>query len=389
MTSKILKVKLAEDTISKHDINTLIKWLKTTPILTKKDRTAEFEKSFARWLGTKYAVFVNSGSSANLAAMYSLIQTNKLKNKKIIVPAISWATTVAPAIQLGLQPIMCDCNMNDLGLDIEHLEKIIKKEQPSLLILVHVLGFSCNNIEYIQRLCKKNNIRLIEDTCESIGSSFNNKKLGTFGDFSTFSFFFGHHFSTIEGGMVCTNDREIYNLITSIRSHGWDRDLEPSVQQKLRKKYNINDFNALYTFYYPGFNIRSTDLQAKIGLIQLNKLDKIIETRNKNYEYYHKNITNPYWKINPLSENFVSNFCYPIITPNKDRLVKALRNSGVECRPLICGSIGQQPFWYNLYGKTSLPNADVIHTKGLYVPNHCSLSKKDLDHVIKIVNENL
>lgn len=389
MTSKPLKIKLAEDTISKQDIDELISWLKTNPILTKKDRTLEFEKKFATWLGTKYAVFVNSGSSANLAAMYSLIQTNKLKNNKIIVPAISWATTVAPAIQLGLQPIMCDCNMNDLGLDLNHLEAIIKNEAPSLLILVHVLGFPCSNIEYIKDLCIINNIRLIEDTCESVGSKFNNKKLGTFGDFSTFSFFFGHHFSTIEGGMVCTDDKEIYNLITSIRSHGWDRDLEPEVQKSLRNQYNINEFNAFYTFYYPGFNLRSTDLQAKIGLIQLDKLESIVSTRNKNYEYYHNAIKNSYWMINPSSESFVSNFCYPIITPNKDRLVSALKDSGIECRPLICGSIGQQPFWYNLFGKTSLPNADIVHEYGLYLPNHCSLTQEDLEYIVDVVNKNV
>lgn len=389
MTLPNLKIKLAEDTISKEDISKLIRWLNTNPILTKKERTLEFEKKFAKWLGVKYAVFVNSGSSANLAAMYSLIQTNKLRNKKIIVPAISWATTVAPAIQLGLQPIMCDCNMNDLGLDLDHLEALIKKHKPSLLILVHVLGFSCSDIEYITKLCKKNNIRLIEDTCESIGSTFNGKKLGTFGDFSTFSFFFGHHFSTIEGGMVCTNDKEIYNLIVSVRSHGWDRDLQPDVQKRMRKKYNVNDFNALYTFYYPGFNIRSTDLQAKLGLIQLDKLNNIVKTRNSNYEYYHRNIVNSYWKVNPHCSSFVSNFCYPIITPNKDEVVTALRKGGVECRPLICGSIGQQPFWYNLYGKTSLPNADVVHTRGLYIPNHCSLTRSEQDYIIDIVNEHV
>jgi CDP-6-deoxy-D-xylo-4-hexulose-3-dehydrase len=161
MLTKLKTIKLAEDTINKKDIAELIKWLKTNPILTKKDRTLEFESVYAKWLGTKYAVFVNSGSSANLLAMYSLIQSGRLKNKKIVVPAISWATTVAPAIQLGLEPVMCDCNMNDLGLDIVQLEEIFKTQSPALLILVHVLGFPCSDVEKISQLCKKYNVLLI------------------------------------------------------------------------------------------------------------------------------------------------------------------------------------------------------------------------------------
>jgi CDP-6-deoxy-D-xylo-4-hexulose-3-dehydrase len=390
MTSKKLKnnihVKLVEDTINKQDINELIKWLKTNPILTKKDRTLEFEDVFAKWLGVKYAVFVNSGSSANLLAMYSLMLDSRLKNKKIIVPAISWATTVAPAIQLGLEPIMCDCNMDDLGLDINSLEVLFKKHNPGMLILVHVLGFSCSDITKIKKLCKQYNVFLIEDTCESFGSSFNNKKLGTYGDFSTFSFFYGHHFSTIEGGMVCTNDSNLRDIMVSVRSHGWDRDLQQTTQKKLRKKYNVDDFSALYTFYYPGYNMRSTDLQAKIGLIQMKKVNYIVEQRNKNYLYYQKNINNPFWKVNPLKQSFVSNFCYPIITPRKNELVKALKENNIECRPLICGSIGLQPFWINRYGKCSLPNADTVSKNGLYVPNNHTITTKKLDKVISVVN---
>jgi CDP-6-deoxy-D-xylo-4-hexulose-3-dehydrase len=229
------KINLVKDTIDESDINQLIEWLKTNPRLTKGDLTIEFEKIWSKWLGVKYSVFVNSGSSANLAAIYSLILSGKLKNNKIIVPAVSWVTTVTPAIQLGLEPIMCECDMSNLGLDIEHLKKIIKEENPSSIILVHVLGFS-NHMDEIVKLCNENNILLVEDTCESLGSKYDSKMLGTFGDLSTFSFYFGHHMSTIEGGMVSTDNEDLYHILLSIRSHGWDRDLPKEKQEKSCKE---------------------------------------------------------------------------------------------------------------------------------------------------------
>ena len=258
-------IKLVKDTISLENINSLIDWLRTNPQLTKGKLTKEFEKKWSDWLGVKYSVFMNSGSSANLAMFYSLILSKKLKNKKIIVPAVSWVTTVSPVIQLGLEPIMCDCDTNNLGLDIDHLKKIIKKEKPSCLILVHVLGIP-NNMTEIIELCKKHDIIILEDTCESVGSKFQEKKLGSFGLMSSFSFYYGHHMSTIEGGMVSTNDDEFYEILLSIRSHGWDRDLPETKKILLRKKYKVDDFKALYTFYNPGFNLRSTDLQAFLGI---------------------------------------------------------------------------------------------------------------------------
>ena len=264
-----MKINLVKDTIDTIDIADLIKWLESNPKLTKGPLTIEFESAWSTWLNKKYSVFVNSGSSANLAAIYSLILSGKLKNKKIVVPAVSWVTTVTPVIQFGLEPIMCDCDLDNLGLDIKHLKDIIKNDNPAAIILVHVLGFP-NHMKEIIELCNEHDILLIEDTCESIGSKYQNKNLGTFGILSTFSFYFGHHMSTIEGGMISTDDEDLYHLLLSIRSHGWDRDLPLLKQNELRKKYDINDFRALYTFYYPGFNLRCTDLQAFIGLRQIN-----------------------------------------------------------------------------------------------------------------------
>ena len=383
------KIDLVKDTIDSDDIKKLISWLETNPRLTKGDlKVKKFEKEWSEWLGKKYSVFVNSGSSANLAALYSLLLSGKLRNNKIIVPAVSWVTTVTPAVQFGMEPIMCECDEDNLGLNIEHLKQIIKEHDPSSIILVHVLGFP-NHMNEIVELCKEHDIRLIEDTCESIGSEYEGKKLGTFGDLSTFSFYFGHHMSTIEGGMISTDDEELYHILLSIRSHGWDRDLPKSKQIELRKKYNIGDFRSLYTFYYPGFNLRATDLQAFIGLEQLKKLDLIVKNRNLNYQKYHEGIKNNEWKINPPKDSFISNFSYPVITKNIKELVEKLTENNVECRPLICGSINEHPFWYERYGKQDLPISKKVHEYGLYLPNNHQMTVEEIDKVINIVNQYL
>jgi CDP-6-deoxy-D-xylo-4-hexulose-3-dehydrase len=380
------KIDLVKDTIDGDDIKNLISWLETNPRLTKGELTVQFEKEWSKWLGKKYSIFVNSGSSANLAAIYSLLLSNKLKNNKIVVPAVSWVTTVTPAVQFGMEPIMCECDEENLGLNIGHLKQIIKEHDPSCIILVHVLGFP-NHMDEIIELCNEHNIKLIEDTCESMGSEYNNKKLGTFGDLSTFSFYFGHHMSTIEGGMISTDNEDLYHILLSIRSHGWDRDLPKSKQIELREKYNVGDFRSLYTFYYPGFNLRATDLQAFIGLQQLNKLSTIIENRNINYQRYHDGIKNTEWKINPPSNSFISNFSYPVITKNITELVEKLTENNIECRPLICGSINEHPFWYERYGKQELPISKKVHEYGLYLPNNHQMTIEEVDKVINIVNQ--
>jgi CDP-4-dehydro-6-deoxyglucose reductase, E1 len=381
-----MNINLVKDTIDGDDIKQLISWLETNPRLTKGQLNVQFEKEWSEWLGKKYSVFVNSGSSANLAALYSLLLSGKLRNNKIVVPAVSWVTTVTPAVQFGMEPIMCECDEDNLGLNIEHLKQIIKEHDPSSIILVHVLGFP-NHMNEIVELCKEHDIRLIEDTCESIGSEYEGKKLGTFGDLSTFSFYFGHHMSTIEGGMISTDDEDLYHILLSIRSHGWDRDLPKSKQIELREKYNIGDFRSLYTFYYPGFNLRATDLQAFIGLGQLKKLDDIVKNRHINYQRYHEGIKNNEWKVNPPANSFISNFSYPVITKNITELVEKLTENNIECRPLICGSINEHPFWYERYGKQELPISKKVHEYGLYLPNNHQMTLEEVDKVINIVNQ--
>jgi CDP-6-deoxy-D-xylo-4-hexulose-3-dehydrase len=198
-------ISLAQDTVDRQDIDKLIGWLQTYPRLTKGPVTTEFEHKWAKKFGSKYAVYVNSGSSANLMMLYALIVAEKLRNKKILVPALSWATDLAPVIQLGLEPILIDCNLQDLSVDIDHLRVMIAKHQPSALLLVSVLGFS-PNMDEIVKVCNETGVILLEDNCESLGTSFNNTLLGNFGLMSSFSLYFGHHLSTIEGGIIMTND---------------------------------------------------------------------------------------------------------------------------------------------------------------------------------------
>ena len=379
------KIPLNRDTINKKDLDILIEWLKTYPQLTKGKQTLDFQHLWSAWNEIKYSVYVNSGSSANLIAYYALMLSGRLKNKKVVVPAVSWATTVAPIMQLGLEPIICDCNMKNLGLDLNHLKKILKEEKPALIVTVNVLGFA-NDYKEILELCEENKCLLLEDSCESIGTVYNNKKTGNFGIISTFSYYFGHHMSTIEGGMVCTNDEELNDLIVSIRSHGWDRDLRDEKKRDLRTKYNIEDFKALYTFYYPGFNFRATDLQAFIGIEQLKKLDDIVEKRKNNFEFYTKN-SKLKSTLDLQDHQLVSNFAFPVINKNIKSIVKEMNINGIETRPLICGSIGKQPFWFDRYGVSDLQNANIINEYGIYLPNNPSMTEEEIIQIVNILNK--
>ena len=859
------KISLVKDTIDSKDIDLLIEWLKTYPILTKNKLTVEFEEKYSKYQNRKYSVFLNSGSSANLAMIYSLLVSGALINKNIIVPAVSWTTTVTPIMQFGLNPILCECDKDTLGLDINHLKKLIVEHNPSVVMLVHVLGVP-NKMNEIIELCEQNNIILLEDSCESIGSTYNDIKTGSFGLMSSFSFYFGHHMSvspdtpipfldknnlfnidsieniynkyyrniddikiitfdnnyntlykspsnivkhkfndkkifriklsngryveitedhsvftykksnfdvvekrgfdinlddyivvpsklpkpvlktelnflnfckkfkneyflinydeedfntikfkwntqenknkftnkkrkvlpleyfktntenlriakkntpknkyipykyeitedlcrligyflaegsykksginfsfnineieylndikdiikkifglkcydridsdnnshtisvssetlliffrdflniesgaknkripnfifssdekcissflygyfagdgteykntisvtsiskklindisylfntiglngaitvtkpakkehyiknrlvknkniqykfivsnlkltknsiivsdiknilpykkltfpvtrnsnanykcndyiknfnneyelnenlknfvngdlmvlkvkhieeitpdyeyvydfyvpgyenfvggwqpiclhnsTIEGGMVCTDDYELYSILKSIRAHGWDRDLDEPFKSKLKDGFDIDEFKDLYTFYYPGFNLRSTDLQAFIGINQLDKIEICVELRQNNFKLYQSLIKNDYWKIKELDNTYVSNFAYPIIHPNVKKIASELSKGGVDCRPLVCGSIGSQPYWIKEYGKQSFEFADIVDKYGLYVPNNPELTVEEITYICDIINKNM
>jgi CDP-6-deoxy-D-xylo-4-hexulose-3-dehydrase len=381
------KIDLIQDTIDNQDIDNLIEWLKTYPRLTKGSKTIEFENKWAQWLGTKYSVFVNSGSSANLLMLYTLKILNKMKNNKVCVPSLCWVTDLSPVLQFNLEPLLIDCNLDNLSVDLNHLEQVFQTENPSVLILVSVLGLS-PDMESIVNLCEKYDVILLEDNCESQGTKFKQKKLGNFGLMSSFSTYFGHTMSTIEGGIISTNDDEMYNTLLQLRSHGWDRDLSTEAQKELREKWGVNDFSALYTFYIPGFNLRSTDLQAQIGIKQLDKVDGMINNRYINFLYYKSKLDGKIWFPTTIDDSYTSNFAIPVITKtseDKERLIKELTDNNISCRPLISGSMGSQPFYKKLYGETLLPNCTIVDERGIYVPNHDKMTKDDIDRICEIL----
>lgn len=383
-TEMVVKpVLLAEETISQDDLQATTEWMLAGNRLTKAEVTTQFEAAFADWMGCNHAVFVNSGSSANLLMIYAAKEAGRLRNNKVIAPAVSWVTTVSPLMQLGFDVRLCDCDPVNLGLDLDHLEQLCRAEAPSMLVLVHVLGHA-NHLREIRAICDRYDVILLEDSCEALGSSFDGRKLGCHGLAGSFSFYYGHHISTIEGGMVVTDDPELHQVMLSLRSHGWSRDLAPARQADLQRSHNVDEFRNLYTFYYAGFNLRSTDLQAYIGLQQLEKLDRICARRAANFDTYAKLLPNFFRQDSDT--DLLSSFAYGTLVENRMEVARALKAEDIECRPLICGNIARHPFWVRAYGDQVLPQADMIHDYGIYLPNHHNLNAADIARVTECFN---
>lgn len=379
-------IRLAENTITQEELIALSNWIPNTPQLTKGPLVVKFEKKFADYIGTKHCVMVNSGSSANLLMAYSLLEGNYLRNKKVVVPAVSWITTLSPFLQFGFEVFLCDSDNKNLGIDTAKLEELFIKEKPSLLILVHVLAH-LNDMDEINRLCDKYDVLVIEDACEALGTSDRNaKKAGNLSLAGSFSFYYGHHISTIEGGAVTTNDTKLYNLMLSIRSHGWSRDVDANYKEEWKNEYNIDPVREYYTFYYPGFNLRSTDLNAFLGISQLDRMDEITVVREKNYNLYNHYLEGKYWK-QESQYNQLSSFAYGTIVENRVEVFEHLQKNNIEVRPLICGSMGKQPFWIKKYGHTPLQVADIVHDYGLYLPNHLYMDEEKIKFVCEKFKE--
>jgi len=386
----MIKFHLAEDTIDRKDIDRLINWLKSYPRLTKGELTVQFEGKWSRWLGRGFSIFCNSGSSANLLMFYVLLLSGKLKNKKVIVPSVGWSTTVAPAIQLGFEPLICEADPDTFGLNLKHLTFLLKEHEPSTVMFVHVLGVP-HKMDEMLALKEKYGFILLEDACASIGSSVHGRKVGTYGDMTAFSFYFGHQISTIEGGMVSTDDMEYRDLLLMTRSHGWSKDLDVAAHQALIEEYDIDDFHKPFVFYEPGFNLRSTDLNAFIGLGQVDKLDWISEKRHGNHmlyqqylgdKFYTQRWDDPKAKISSISFGLVAE-----TIEQRRAIVNALVRNGIETRLFSAGNIGLHPFWFKRYGKASFPIADRIHHCGLFLPNNPALKPGDIEFISQVVSE--
>lgn len=354
----------------------------------------KFEKNFATYQNRKFSVFVNSGSSANLALIQALLNLKRIKKGDLIgFSALTWSTNIMPIIQLGLEAVPIDIERDTLNISSDTLLEVINKYPIKVLFITHALGF-CGDLEKIQKICKERNILIIEDTCEALGSKYKNKLLGNFGLASTFSFYVGHHMSTIEGGAICTDDKELATMLKIVRAHGWDRNLPEQDKQKIRTDHSIDlDFYGDYTFYDLGYNLRPTEISGFIGNIQIKYLGEVLKKRNKNFKILTGTIykeTEKYIPIQYQHMDFHSNFAVPIIcTSTKIRDLLIMKCKGkLEVRPIISGNITQQPFfkkymhkYSHLQGKS---NAELVHRQGLYFGNNPELTKIELASILKI-----
>lgn len=383
-----LRYRLADATIDQAELDELADWLKTNPWLTQGPLVRELERQWAQWLGVRYALFVNSGSSANLLMYYALLLSGRLKNRKVVVPALGWATTVAPAFQLGFEPLMCDGDPRTLGLDLGHLERLLAEHDPGAVIVVHTLGIP-SEMDGLLRLKERYGFALMEDACPALGSRYDGRLVGTFGDISSMSFYFGHHLSTIEGGMVSTDDEELYDILLMVRGHGWAKDLSPEKEERLARARGVLEFNRIFTFYHPGLNVRSTDLNARIGLSQMKKIGWVVQRRVENHRLYQERLAaSPdfYVPINERAEICSISFvALARSRDHRDRVGRTLWAHGIETRPLGGGSIGRQPFWVDRMGVQSLPVADRVHETSFMLPNHPYLSRPDINFICDVV----
>ncbi len=349
---------------------------------------SDFESAFSKWQGRKHAVMFNSGSSANLALIQVLVNLKKIKSGDGVgFSAVTWATNVMPLITMNLKPVPIDIELDTLNISLKKVQESYKKHKFKCLFVTNLLGFS-GDLKEIRNFCTKNKILLIEDNCESLGTEYKGIKLGNFGFASTFSFYVGHHMSTIEGGMVCTDDKEIDTMLRIVRSHGWDRHLTKAEQDKLRKKYKVDEFYGKYTFYDIGYNFRPTEIQGFLGLNQLKYLNAIISKREKNYKQLEKIYSNPdFIKLDTSKLTKVSNFAFPLICKTKalrNRYMELAKNKDIEIRPIVAGSINNQAFFSKYVStKFSLKNAELVHEQGFYFGNNPDMTKDEMKLLVK------
>ena len=387
-----IKFPLMRNNILREDLDKIISYLKKNdPILTNGKKVREFEKKWSKWLGVKYSVFVNSGSSANLLSM-AILKTKFPKGGEVIVPPLTWVSDISSVIQNGFKPVFIDINPRTLAIDTKKtISKINKKTR--CIFLTHVQGFNGLTEELI-KVAKKKNVPIIEDVCESHGAKHGNRKLGSIGWISNFSFYYAHHMTTIEGGMFCTNDKIAYQKARLIRSHGMVRE---SDDQKFRKKYlkKYPSLNPDFIFAFPSYNLRNTELAAIMGISQLRRLDTNIKRRTYNLKYFLKKIDSKiYYTDFDLKGS--SNYAFNLVLkePNKllvKKLMNKMNKNGIEFRRGSAGGGNQirQPYLDYMFSNkhySNFPNVEHIHFYGFYIGNFPDITKREIDKICLILN---
>lgn len=380
---------LMKNNITFGDRFNLAKFILTSDRFTNGKMVRKFEDEWSKWLGAKYSLYVSSGSTANYLLLSAVKELYGLKDgDKVLVPSCTWVTNIGPVIQLGFTPIFCDINTNNFSFCEEDLEYISKKHPDIKLIFVtHLIGFSANNERYRSLFP---DALILDDVCESHGcKSPDGTCRGSDSLGSTFSFYFGHHISTIEGGMVSTNNYELYDLMRMKRSHGLAR--ESTKYKEYTKKYpNISE---QFLFVTDGYNFRNHEIGAVLGLSQIKRLDKYIEIRNKNYNNFIELVKKyPDKFIAPKYYPTCSNFCFPLICKTKeiaDNLKKKFDEIGIEHRPIISGNLLRQPFLfeYEITTQKDNLNVDYIHDNGIYLGNNHFVGDKELNLLKNILKK--
>jgi CDP-6-deoxy-D-xylo-4-hexulose-3-dehydrase len=349
----------------------------------------EFEKQFSKKQGRKEAVLFNSGGSANLAMFQALKNLGMLaKGDSVGFSALTWSTNVMPLIQMEFNPVPVDCKPETLNSMSENIEKRIEQYDLKAFFATNVLGF-CGDLERIRQVCKKHMVLLIEDNCESLGTVLDsNNKTGNYGIGASFSFFVAHHMSTIEGGMVCTDDENFAEMLRIVRANGWDRNLTSEQQTRLRKRYKVaSEFDAKYTFYDLGYNLRPTEITGFLGITQLQYLDENIKIRGEIYAKLESILKNndDLCQINHSHIKTLSPFAFPVLCKtSKLRRVyfERFSGAGIEIRPMIAGNMQKQPFFKKYIKQVfDLPGVDFIHDCGFYCGIYPEMTNSNIETI--------
>lgn len=388
---------LMKNNISREDLDLVIKHLKKrNPILTQNKFVKKFESEWSKWLGVKHSIFVNSGSSANLLAI-SYLKTLFPKGGEVIVPSLTWSSDINSLLFFGFKPIFADCEMKNLSISNSTIEHLITKKTVAIFI-TYAQGFNSMSNELIN-LIKKHNLILIEDVCESHGATFKNKKLGSFGLISNFSFYYAHHMSTIEGGMICTNNSKVDNYIRMARGHGLLRESNDERFKNLMKRKYLK-LNSEFIFMINGFNMRNNEIGGLLGCNQLKRLDINISKRNVNFKYFLSQLNKEIFFCD-FDTTGMSNYAFNLILKKEykhliNKLCKKLDKNKIEYRLGSAGGGNQirQPYVNKIFSKNisesylhkNYPNVEHIHKYGMYIGNYPELSKKDIDYICKIIN---